>query len=166
MSLESTFKMLEHIQKGAGGDIPIRMVHEELDKLPKEVWNSKTTFLETQCESSLYLCGIFDRLMECDKLIKEFPNKQERAEHIFKNQLFGIAVDDFKCIVSQRTLYGYIGRYDNIKCIENYSELIKNKNNKIINKAIKNRFGKKKFDVIIAKPTNQQIEEWKQNHKK
>lgn len=165
MSLESNYNLLELIQKGAGGSVPPQMIHGELDKLPKEVWNSKTTFLETQCENGLYLCGIFDRLMECDKLIKEFPNKQERAEHIFKNQLFGIALDNFKCIVSQRTLYGYIGRCDNIKYIENYSELIKNKNHKIINKAIKNKFGKKNFDVIITKPTNQQIEEWKQNHK-
>jgi len=159
MSLESNYNLLEQIQKGAGGSVLPQMIHDDLDKLPQEVWNSKTTFLETQCENGLYLHGIYDRLMECDNLIKEFPSQQERAEHILKNQLFGIAVDNFKCIVSQRVLYGYIGRYDNIKYMENYSELIKNKNNKIINKAIKNKFGKRKFDVIITKPTNQQIEE-------
>lgn len=166
MSLESKYNMLEFIQKGAGGDIPIQMIHEELDKLPKKVWNRKTTFLETKCENGFYLHGIYDRLMECDNLKKEFPDKMERSEHILKNQLYGIALDDFTCCIVQRVVYGYIGRYDNIKYIENYSELIKNKNNKIINKAIKNKFDRNKFDVLIKKPTTQQIIEWKQKHRK
>ena len=117
MSLERNYNLLELIQKGAGGDIPIQQIQEDIEAIPSELWNSKTIFVDAKCENGLRLREILDRLTECDDLIKQFPNRQEREEHILRNQLFGIAQDEMSSLITQRMLYGYIGRFDNIKYI-------------------------------------------------
>lgn len=117
MSLESNYNLLELIQKGAGGSITIQQIQEDIEEIPSELWNGKTIFVDAKCENGLRMREVLDRLMECDDLVKQFPSRQEREEHILKKQLFGIAQDEMSSLITQRMLYGYIGRFDNIKYI-------------------------------------------------
>ncbi len=84
---------------------PPKLVNEMLDILPQELFESKTTtFLDPVCKSGVFLREIAKRLMK--GLEKEIPDVQERANHIFKNQLFGIAITELTSLLSRRTVYG------------------------------------------------------------
>lgn len=131
---------------------PQKIVKEMLDALPPEVWNSKTTFLDPAVKSGVYLVEIYNRLMETPELIKDFPDEQDRAIHIYKNQLFGIAIDNFCCLMAQRNLYGHIGGESNIRFIDGYMSKVKDKDSKRYIDAVKKEFGMKKFGVIIGNP--------------
>jgi site-specific DNA-methyltransferase (adenine-specific) len=72
--------------------------------LPKELFESKeTTFLDPVTKSGVFLREIAKRLM--DGLEKEIPDKQERINHIFKNQIFGIAITELTSLLARRSLY-------------------------------------------------------------
>jgi site-specific DNA-methyltransferase (adenine-specific) len=84
---------------------PPRVVNQILDMLPQELFESKeTTFLDPATKSGVFLREIAKRLMK--GLEKEIPDIQERANHIFANQLFGIAITELTSLLSRRTLYG------------------------------------------------------------
>lgn len=135
---------------------PQKIVKEMLDALPPEVWNSKTTFLDPAVKSGVYLVEIYNRLMETPELIKDFPDEQDRAIHIYKNQLFGIAIDNFCCLMAQRNLYGHIGGESNIRFIDGYMSKVKDKDSKKYIDAVKKEFGEMKFGVIIGNPPYQE----------
>lgn len=83
---------------------PPKLVNEILDLLPKDIWSDKNaTFLDPVCKTGVFLREIAKRLM--DGLEKEIPNKQKRIDHIFKNQLFGIAITELTSLISRRSLY-------------------------------------------------------------
>lgn len=134
---------------------PQKIVREMLSTLPPEVWNSHTTFLDPAVKSGVYLVEIFNRFMETPSLIKEFPDNKERSKHILKNQIFGIAIDNLSCLTAQRNLYGYIGGESNIRTIENYINLVKNKDSKYYIEAVKKEFNEMKFNVVIGNPPYQ-----------
>ena len=84
---------------------PPRLVNEILDILPQELFESKTTtFLDPVSKSGVFLREIAKRLMK--GLEKEIPDKQERANHIFQNQIFGIAITELTSLLSRRSVYG------------------------------------------------------------
>ena len=134
---------------------PQKIVKEMLDALPPEVWNSKTTFLDPAVKSGVYLVEIYNRLMETPELIKDFPDEQDRAKHIYKNQLFGIAIDNFCCLMAQRNLYGHIGGESNIRFIDGYMSKVKDKDSKKYIDALKKESNNMQFDVVIGNPTYQ-----------
>ena len=83
---------------------PPELVNDILDLLPIELFESKeTTFLDPVCKSGVFLREIAKRLMK--GLEKEFPDKQKRINHIFKNQLFGIAITELTSLLSRRSVY-------------------------------------------------------------
>jgi len=83
---------------------PPDIVNQMLDLLPEEIWYDKnTTFLEPACKSGVFLREIANRLLE--GLKKEIPNLQERIDHIFHKQLFGIAITELTSLLSRRSLY-------------------------------------------------------------
>ena len=75
-----------------------------LDMLPQDLFKStKTTFLDPACKSGIFLREIAKRLIK--GLEDEIPVLEERLEHIFKNQIFGLAVTELTSLLSRRSLY-------------------------------------------------------------
>jgi site-specific DNA-methyltransferase (adenine-specific) len=83
---------------------PPELVNEMLDLLPAELWsNSKARFLDPVSKSGVFLREIAKRLMK--GLEAEIPDKQQRINHIFSQQLFGIAITELTALLSRRSVY-------------------------------------------------------------
>jgi len=83
---------------------PPQLANRMLDNLPNELWQDKNArFLDPACKSGVFLREIAKRLMV--GLEKEIPDKQKRLNHIFQNQLYGIAITELTALVSRRSLY-------------------------------------------------------------
>ena len=83
---------------------PPEIANEVLDMLPDEIWsNPNATFLDPACKSGVFLREIAKRLI--NGLEEEFPILEERLEHIFKHQLFGIAITELTSLLSRRSVY-------------------------------------------------------------
>jgi len=83
---------------------PPNIANQMLDLLPQEIFQDpKTTFLDPACKSGVFLREIAKRLMT--GLEKKIPDQQKRLNHIFKNQLYGIAITDLTALLSRRSLY-------------------------------------------------------------
>lgn len=75
-----------------------------LDLLPKDLWaDPNAAFLDPVSKSGVFLREIAIRLME--GLEKQIPDKQERINHIYTKQLFGIAITELTALLSRRSLY-------------------------------------------------------------
>ena len=91
---------------------PPEVANRMLDMLPEDIWHdSRATFLDPACKSGVFLREIAKRLIE--GLAEEFPNLQERIDHIFHKQLFGIAITELTSLLSRRSLY--CSKYPNSK---------------------------------------------------
>lgn len=83
---------------------PPNVVNDMLDLLPAELWsNPKATFLDPVSKTGVFLREIAKRLME--GLADHIPDEQERANHIFKNQIYGIAITELTSLLSRRSVY-------------------------------------------------------------
>ena len=83
---------------------PPSIVNKMLDMLPAELWSNKDArFLDPVSKTGVFLREIANRLMV--GLADEFPDVQQRANHILKNQLFGIAITELTSMLSRRSLY-------------------------------------------------------------
>lgn len=83
---------------------PPQLVNQILDMLPAELWhNPNATFLDPACKSGVFLREIAKRLL--DGLVDEIPDLQERIDHIFHRQLFGIAITELTSLLARRSLY-------------------------------------------------------------
>ncbi|MFN4146881.1 MAG: Eco57I restriction-modification methylase domain-containing protein [Runella sp.] len=84
---------------------PPNLVNDMLDLLPAELWAAPhAKFLDPVCKTGVFLREIARRL---DKgLETQLPDKQTRLNHIFKNQLYGIAITELTGLLSRRSLYG------------------------------------------------------------
>lgn len=83
---------------------PPNVVNQILDALPQELFRSPdTTFLDPVCKSGVFLREIAKRLIL--GLQDAIPDLRERLDHIYKKQLFGIAITELTSLVSRRTLY-------------------------------------------------------------
>ena len=83
---------------------PPEVVNKMLDMLPQELFsNPDTTFLDPACKSGVFLREIAVRLIK--GLEKQMPDLQERLDHIFHKQLFGIAITDLTGWLSRRSTY-------------------------------------------------------------
>ena len=83
---------------------PPELANEMLDQLPENLWSdSSATFLDPVSKSGVFLREIAKRLIE--GLKDEFPDEQERINHIFKNQLFGIAITELTSLLARRSVY-------------------------------------------------------------
>lgn len=83
---------------------PPEVVNQMLDMLPQDLFrNPDTTFLDPACKTGVFLREIAKRLIE--GLEPQFPDLQERIDHIFHKQLFGIAITELTSLLSRRGIY-------------------------------------------------------------
>lgn len=91
---------------------PPEVANQMLDMLPKEIWSDpNATFLDPACKSGVFLREIAKRLIK--GLEDEFPDLDERLEHIFKKQLHGVAITELTSLLSRRSVY--CSKYPNSK---------------------------------------------------
>ena len=108
---------------------PPEIANKMLDMLPQELFKSPDTkFLDPACKSGVFLREIAKRLLEglmpgykdwleriddkkreneeLDDEEKEFLEQlQATVDHIFKEQLYGIAITELTSLLSRRSLY-------------------------------------------------------------
>ena len=83
---------------------PPEVVNQMLDMLPQELFTSPdTTFLDPACKTGVFLREIAKRLIK--GLEYQIPDLQERLDHIFHKQLYGIAITELTSLLSRRGLY-------------------------------------------------------------
>ncbi len=96
---------------------PPDIVNRMLDLLPPELFRSKeTTFLDPAAKSGVFLREIAKRLLV--GLEEEIPDLQQRIDHIFHKQLYGIAITEMTSLLSRRSLY--CSKYPNSKYSVSY----------------------------------------------
>lgn len=83
---------------------PPRIANQMLDLLPQELFqNPAARFLDPACKSGIFLREIAKRLI--NGLAGTFPDLQERLDHIFRNQLYGIAITELTSLLARRSVY-------------------------------------------------------------
>lgn len=83
---------------------PPEVANRMLDLLPQELFRSPdTTFLDPACKSGVFLREIAKRLLV--GLEDEIPDLQQRVDHIFHKQLYGIAITELTSLLSRRSVY-------------------------------------------------------------
>ena len=83
---------------------PPKLVNHILDFLPPGIWLTKNTrFLDPCSKSGVFLREIAKRL---DKgLEDQIPNLNDRFDHIFRNQLYGLSITELTSLLSRRSVY-------------------------------------------------------------
>ena len=82
---------------------PPAVVNKMLDMLPAELWsNPDAKFLDPVSKTGVFLREIAKRLM--DGLAEQIPDVQERADHIFGKQLYGLAITELTALMSRRSV--------------------------------------------------------------
>lgn len=83
---------------------PPNLVNDILNLLPEQLWkNPDAKFLDPVSKSGVFLREIAKRLEK--GLTKKIPDKQKRINHIFSNQLYGIAITELTSLLSRRSVY-------------------------------------------------------------
>lgn len=83
-----------------------------LDLLPQELFRDpNATFLDPACKSGVFLREIAKRLLA--GLEDQIPDLQQRVDHIFHKQLFGIAITELTSLLGRRSIY--CSKYPNSK---------------------------------------------------
>lgn len=83
---------------------PPSVANAMLDLLPQELFSDPNTrFLDPACKSGVFLREIAKRLLV--GLEDKIPDLNERVEHIFREQLYGIAITELTSMISRRSVY-------------------------------------------------------------
>ena len=83
---------------------PPEIANAMLDMLPQELFsNPDTTFLDPGCKSGVFLREIAKRLLV--GLEFQISDLQERIDHIFHKQLYGIAITELTSLLARRSVY-------------------------------------------------------------
>lgn len=83
---------------------PPDIANQVLDMLPQELFRDPNTkFLDPGLKSGVFLREIAKRLIA--GLADKIPNLQDRCDHIFKNQLYGIAITELTSLLGRRSVY-------------------------------------------------------------
>ena len=83
---------------------PPELANRMLDMLPQKLFSDPSaTFLDPACKSGVFLREIAKRLIK--GLEGEIPDLQTRLDHIFRKQLFGLAITELTSLLSRRSLY-------------------------------------------------------------
>lgn len=83
---------------------PPEVANAMLDLLPQELFTDPDAkFLDPACKSGVFLREIAKRLIE--GLAEKIPDLQERIDHIFKEQLYAIAITELTRLLARRSVY-------------------------------------------------------------
>jgi len=83
---------------------PPELVNHILNMLPSDLWSNKEAkFLDPVTKSGVFLREIAKRLNM--GLAAQIPDQQTRLNHIFKNQLYGIAITELTSLLARRSVY-------------------------------------------------------------
>lgn len=83
---------------------PPQLANRILDLLPADIWQNKNArFLDPACKSGVFLREIAKRLDA--GLAGKIPDRRKRINHIFKNQLYGLAITELTAHLSRRSVY-------------------------------------------------------------
>ncbi|MDD5581203.1 MAG: Eco57I restriction-modification methylase domain-containing protein [Methylobacter sp.] len=83
---------------------PPELVNQMLAMLPAELWqNSEAKFLDPVTKSGVFLREIAKRLNA--GLAEQIPDLQTRLNHIFTQQLFGLAITELTSLLARRSVY-------------------------------------------------------------
>lgn len=83
---------------------PPGLVNQMLDLLPPELWsNPDAKFLDPVTKTGVFLREMAKRLMK--GLEPHFPDEQQRINHIFYHQLYGIAITELTSLLARRSVY-------------------------------------------------------------
>ena len=83
---------------------PPKLANAMLDLLPSDLWTDpNATFLDPVCKTGVFLREIARRLdVGLEKIISD---KQERLNHIFTKQIFGIGITELTSLLARRSVY-------------------------------------------------------------
>ena len=83
---------------------PPDVANQMIDLLPQELFSDpNATFLDPACKTGVFLREIAKRLIV--GLADKIPDLQQRIDHIFHKQLYGIAITELTSLLSRRSLY-------------------------------------------------------------
>ncbi len=83
---------------------PPQLANQILELLPAGLWSDRDAkFLDPGVKSGVFLREIAKRLDI--GLAKQIPDRQKRMNHIFKNQLYGLAITELTALISRRSVY-------------------------------------------------------------
>lgn len=83
---------------------PPDLANKVLDMLPESIWSdSSVTFLDPATKTGVFLREITKRLIA--GLEHEFPDLQERVNHILTKQVYGLGITKLTSLMSRRTVY-------------------------------------------------------------
>jgi site-specific DNA-methyltransferase (adenine-specific) len=83
---------------------PPKLANEMLDLLPLSLWSDRNAkFLDPCSKTGVFLREIAKRLLK--GLEKEIPDLHDRINHIFKNQIYGIAITELTAHLTRRSVY-------------------------------------------------------------
>lgn len=113
---------------------PPEVANAMLDMLPQELFSDpNATFLDPATKSGVFLREIAKRLIV--GLEPTIPDLQERLDHIFHKQLYGIAITELTSLLSRRSLY--CSKYPNsVYSVSTFEDIQGN----VRYKALKHRF--------------------------
>jgi site-specific DNA-methyltransferase (adenine-specific) len=83
---------------------PPSLANAVLDLLPRSIWEDPSIRILDPCsKSGVFLREAAKRLMVglCD----DFPDEDERRDHVFRNMLFGVAITELTSLISRRSVY-------------------------------------------------------------
>lgn len=83
---------------------PPEIANAMLDLLPQEIFSDPNAkFLDPACKTGVFLREIAKRLIK--GLETKIPDLQQRLDHIYHEQLYGIAITELTAHISRRSLY-------------------------------------------------------------
>ena len=83
---------------------PPTVANAMLDLLPKEIWHDPSIkILDPACKTGVFLREAAKRFIEGEKDV--YPDLQQRIDHIFHEQLYGIAITELTSLISRRSVY-------------------------------------------------------------
>ena len=105
---------------------PKRVVKQMVDMLETEnpgcYDDPDKTFIDLYMKSGLYITEIVKRLYRSERMKRLFPNEEERLEHIFGKQVYGLAPTEIIYRIATSYIFGFdedsIVSHDNFKLLD------------------------------------------------